>query len=541
MMSTNGRKSAVVTQGLGAAIAQYLAADRFNALINSASQSKFLRPAAAIIAAVVFLLDALTSLDIAIAVLYVLVVLLSLNFATQTGLILIGAGCIGLTVLGFMISHGEGLPALEGSMGRCFVSLAAIGITTFLAFRVKAAIGVLAESEQRYRTIFLATGVGILQMDFTGLKDAIDKLKVDGVRDIDHAQTLDPGFLYKVPKTTKLINANDTALTMFNVADINALETMLPTLITADMDKAWKLLAAIWSGKSSYEAETVINNAEGRQLVVLYNVAFPANRPALDMVLISIMDVTARREAENQLHAARTELAHVARVATLGELTVSIAHELNQPLAAVVTNGGAGLRWLKRDVPDLEKVQSSMVGMIADAQRASDIIKNLRALSVKAPPKPIHINLNEVLDETVALVRREIDINQVNLRFDLAADLPEVKGDRVQLQQVILNLLLNAIQAMAHAAGNTRKLLIETFAEERAALVKIHDNGPGLTPETRKKLFSPFYTTKPDGMGMGLSICRSILTAHGGSISASSEPGAGTTFEFTIPFNREVG
>ena len=217
-MSTNGRKSAVVTQGLGAAIAQYLAADRFNALINSASQSKFLRPAAAIIAAVVFLLDALTSLDIAIAVLYVLVVLLSLNFATQTGLILIGAGCIGLTVLGFMISHGEGLPALEGSMGRCFVSLAAIGITTFLAFRVKAAIGVLAESEQRYRTIFLATGVGILQMDFTGLKDAIDKLKVDGVRDIDHAQTLDPGFLYKVSKTIKLINANDTALTMFNVA-----------------------------------------------------------------------------------------------------------------------------------------------------------------------------------------------------------------------------------------------------------------------------------------------------------------------------------
>ena len=130
--------------------------------------------------------------------LYVLVVLLSLNFATQIGLVLIGAGCIGLTVLGFLISHGEGLPALEGSMGRCFVSLAA-GITTFLAFRVKAAIGVLAESEQRYRTIFLATGVGILQMDFTGLKDAIDKLKVDG-RDIDHAQSLIRDFFTRFQK-----------------------------------------------------------------------------------------------------------------------------------------------------------------------------------------------------------------------------------------------------------------------------------------------------------------------------------------------------
>ena len=178
------------------------------------------------------------------------------------------------------------------------------------------------------------------------------------------------------------------------------------------------------------------------------------DRPALDMVLISIMDVTARREAENELDVARTELAHVTRIATLGELTVSIAHELNQPLAAVVTNGGAGLRWLRRDVPDLKKVQSSMEGMVADATRASDVIKHLRGLSVKSSPNPVNVNLNEVAEETVALLQREIDVNQVTLRFDLADDLPEISGDRVQLQQVVLNLLLNAIQAMAHAAGN---------------------------------------------------------------------------------------
>ncbi|MBB3149917.1 hypothetical protein FHS21_006374, partial [Phyllobacterium trifolii] len=162
-MSTKERETAIVTgasRGIEAAIAPRLASDRFSVIMNFAflNTLRFSRTAAAIIAAAVFLLDTLTSLDIAIAVLYVLVVLLSLNFATQIGLVLIGAGCIGLTVLGFLISHGEGLPALEESMGRCFVSLAAIGITTFLAFRVKAAIGVLAESEQRYRTIFLATG-----------------------------------------------------------------------------------------------------------------------------------------------------------------------------------------------------------------------------------------------------------------------------------------------------------------------------------------------------------------------------------------------
>ncbi|CAN7656185.1 ATP-binding protein [Phyllobacterium sp. LjRoot231] len=502
--------------------------------------ARFLPIAAAVIAVAVFMLDTLTTFDIAIAVLYVVVVLLSLNFANQIELVAIGAGCMGLTLLSFLLSHGVELPA--DSIGRCFVSLAAIGITTFLAFRVKAAIGILADSEQRYRSIFLATGVGILQMDFTGLKTAIDKYKSDGVQSIEGIESLDPGFVRKALKLIKLTNANNTALNMFNVPNIGTLEMLLPALISAEMEgKVWKFLASIWAGNHSYEAETTIKTSEGRQLIFLYNVAVPLDRPALDMVLISILDVTARREAENELDAARSQLAHVARVATLGELTVSIAHELNQPLAAVVTNGGAGLRWLRREVPDLKKVQFSMESMVADATRASDVIKHLRGLSVKSSPNPVNVNLNEVAEETVALLQREIDVNQVTLRFDLADQLPEISGDRVQLQQVVLNLLLNAIQAMAHAPGGRRELLVKSLAEESAIVLKIHDTGPGIPPEVRDKLFDPFYTTKPDGMGMGLSICRSILTAHGGSISATSELGAGTTFEFTIPFIKEVG
>ena len=516
-------------------------AGHMNAVTLGNRMSRFSPLAAILIASAVFLLDTLTTLDIAIAVLYVGVVLLALNFAGPNGIVLVGAACMGLTVLSFLISHSDNLIELEDSLARCLVSLAAIAITTLLGYRLKTSMNVLAESELRYRTIFLATGVGILQMDFSGLKDAIEKLKSDGIRDIDLARKLDPGFLNKIPKTVRLINANETALKIFNAGDIHALERMLPTIITADMDKSWKFLAAIWAGSPSYEAETVINDAEGTQLTVLYNAAFPADRPALDMVLISIMDVTARRETENQLHSARMELTHVARVATLGELTVSIAHEINQPLAAMITNGAAGLRWLKRAEPDLAKVQSSMESMVADAKRASEIIKNLRALSKKSSPVASHVNLNDVLQETVALVQREIDINRVSLQFALAADLPQVCGDRVQLQQVILNLVLNAIQAMSQTSENIRNLLIESIAHERAALVKIHDSGPGLTPETREKLFSPFYTTKPEGMGMGLSICQSIVTAHGGSLTANSLQGAGTTFEFTIPVKTEAG
>jgi two-component system sensor kinase FixL len=502
--------------------------------------ARFSPLAAAIIAVAVFLLDTLTTFDIAIAVLYVVVVLLSLNFAKKIHVLAIGAGCMGLTLLSFLLSHGQELPA--DSIGRCFVSLAAIGITTFLAFRVKAAIGILADSEQRYRSIFLATGVGILQMDFTGLKNAFDRYKSHDVQRIEDIERLDPGFVRSALKMIKLTNANNTALNMFNAPNIGALELLLPTLVSDDMEgKVWKLLASIWAGNQSYEAEAAFKTSDGRQLIFLYNVAVPLDRPALDMILISIMDVTARREAENELNAARSQLAHVARVATLGELTVSIAHELNQPLAAVVTNGGAGLRWLKRDVPDLTKVQSSMESMIADATRASDVIKHLRGLSVKASPNPINVDLNEIIEETVTLLQREIDINQVTLRVDLAADLPKVIGDRVQLQQVVLNLLLNAIQAMAHGAQGQRELTVKTSQEESAIMFRVRDTGPGIPLEVRDNLFNPFFTTKPDGMGMGLSICRSILTAHGGSISASSEPGAGTTFEFTIPFNREVG
>jgi signal transduction histidine kinase len=504
------------------------------------SLARFSPVAAALIAVAVFLLDTLTTFDIAIAVLYVVVVLLSLNFANQTQLVAIGAGCMGLTLLSFLLSHGLELPA--ESIGRCFVSLAATGITTFLAFRVKAAIGILEDSEQRYRSIFLATGVGILQMDFTGLKTAIDKYRTEGVQRIEDIENLDPGFVRKALKSIKLINANNTALNMFNVPDIDRLGTLLPTLISSEMErKVWNFLASIWAGNHSYEAETVIRTPQGRQLIFLYNVAVPPDRPILDMVLISIMDVTARREAENELDVARSQLAHVTRIATLGELTVSIAHELNQPLAAVVTNGGAGLRWLRRDVPDLKKVESSMEGMVADATRASDVIKHLRGLSVKSSPNPVNVNLNEVAEETVALLQREIDVNQVTPRFDLADHLPEIHGDRVQLQQVVLNLLLNAIQAMAHAPGGRRELLVKSLPEEAAVVLRIQDTGPGIAPEVRDRLFDPFYTTKPDGMGMGLSICRSILTAHGGSINATSEPGEGTTFEVTIPFIKEVG
>ncbi|EJK88034.1 MULTISPECIES: sensor histidine kinase [Rhizobium] len=496
--------------------------------------SRLMQVAAILIAVAIFLLDTLTNYDIAIAVLYVSVVLLSLNFTGRTGLLLTGAACIGLTVLSYLISHG--IDFTSEPLGRCCVSLAAIAITTFLALRVKATITVLGESEQRYRTIFLATGVAILEMDFTDLKVAIDRLKMDGFPSIDVVAKSEPDFVQRAMKLMRLTNANNTTLTMFNAKSIEAFKSELPALIGSQMESSiWSLLDAIWKGRQTHESEVTMNDMDGGRHTVLYNVAMPADRPALDLVLISIMDVTARREAENGLHAAQAELAHVTRVATLGELTASIAHEVNQPLAAVVTNGEAGLRWLKRVEPNLDEVAASMQRMIADARRAGEVIRHLRALSSKTDSQTVPVDLNEVIEETIELVQREIASQRIRLRLDLANDLPAVLGDPVQLQQVTINLVLNAIQAMSAQGRGRRELSVMSSGDHETVRVKVCDTGPGFASGEAANLFNAFYTTKSNGMGMGLSICRSIVSAHGGRVSAISDPVNGTSFEFTIP------
>ncbi|MBA8880097.1 sensor histidine kinase [Phyllobacterium myrsinacearum] len=501
--------------------------------------SRFAPLAALVIAVVIFALDTLTTFDMAIAVLYVTVVLLSLSFAAKKGLLFIGVACMALTLLSFAVSHGEN--PTSDSFARCFVSLAAIGITTLLAYRVKTAIAVLGESEQRYRTIFLATGVAILEMDFTAVKAAIDRLKTNGFPDIRAAAKANPDFAREAIGMMKLTNVNNTTLTTFGAKDLDTFRTALPVLIGKEMEGSiWALLEAIWDVRTSYESETIMNDVDGNRIAILYNVAMPHDRPTLDMVLVSIMDVTARHEAENELHETHAELAHVTRVATLGELTVSIAHEVNQPLAAIVTNGGAGLRWLKRSEPDLDEVETSMQRMIADAGRASEVIKRLRALSSKTAPQSVPININDVIAETMMLVQREVMNQRVDLKLELAADLPPVSGDHIQLQQVIINLILNAVQAMSDPSVKTRQLLIQTAVGEGVIVAKIRDTGPGFAAEKSANLFDAFYTTKSNGMGMGLSICRSIIAAHGGRITANAEPGKGASFEFTIPFHEET-
>jgi PAS domain S-box-containing protein len=250
----------------------------------------------------------------------------------------------------------------------------------------------------------------------------------------------------------------------------------------------------------------------------------------------AVTDITARKQAEERLHEAQAELAHVARVTALGELAASIAHEVNQPLAAVVAHAAACQRWLDRDPPRLEAVRSTVQSIINDGNRAGEVIQRVRALVNKTVDQKAPLDLNEVVNEVITLLHYELASHRISLRTELAPALGPVLGDRIQLQQVILNLVINGIEAMQPVTDRPRELMIRTHQDDaRQILVEIRDCGIGLAAGNASRLFEAFFTTKSDGMGMGLSICRSIVESHGGRLSASNHAGPGATFQFVLP------
>jgi len=243
-----------------------------------------------------------------------------------------------------------------------------------------------------------------------------------------------------------------------------------------------------------------------------------------------------RQTAEEALKKTEEELARVARVTAMGELTASIAHEVNQPLAAVVTNGNASLRWLAIDPPNFDEARQALRNIVRDGNRAGDVIARIRAVLKKSEPAARRVDLNEIIREIVALTQGEVERRGATLRTDLAVNLPAVMGDRVRLQQVLLNLVINALDAMNEVTDRPRSIRIHTEAQDATSiLIAVEDSGVGLGPEKMSRLFDAFYTTKPDGLGMGLAISRSIVEEHGGRLWAASNEGPGATFQFTLP------
>ena len=255
-----------------------------------------------------------------------------------------------------------------------------------------------------------------------------------------------------------------------------------------------------------------------------------------------VLDLTERkraeaeaRESERRYREMQMQLAHANRVAAMGQLTASIAHEMKQPITATITNAQAALRFLGGRSPDLEEVRETLACIVKDGHRAGNVIGRIRDHIKKAPPQEDRLDINEAIREVIDLTRSEAVKNDVSVRPDLAEGLPLVRGDRVQLQQVILNLIINAFEAMSAGEG-TRELLISTRkAENEGVLVAVRDSGPGVASASLERVFESFYTTKPSGLGLGLPISRSIIEAHGGRLWASANAPRGALFQFTMP------
>ena len=304
----------------------------------------------------------------------------------------------------------------------------------------------------------------------------------------------------------------------------------------ADRDAARKniLLCLEQPGRAmTWELRKIRKDGEWRWVRETARAMVIKKRP---VILIVCEDITESRRAAETLREVQTELAHANRVATMGQLTASIAHEINQPIAATVTNAQAGLRWLAAKSPDLAELKQTLARIVKDGNRAGEIIGQIRALIKKASVRKDRLDLNEAIRELVALTHGEAIKNGVSVGMHLAEGLPPIEGDRVQLQQVILNLMINAIEAISGMSEGAREVLITTReADPDTVQVALRDTGPGLAPAVPERLFDAFYTTKPNGLGLGLSICRSIIEAHGGRLWATANIPRGAIFQFILP------
>lgn len=488
---------------------------------------------ALLLALAIFLFDTLSPLEGAVAVLYVAVVLLAARTGRRRDIVMAAGGTLLLTLIAYFDTHG--LHRAGSWTLRAMVSLSAIGITAALALQGCAATSALARSESRYRRMFNASRIGVIEEDWRGVRTT---LRDSGRRPRQGFATAHDDELQEVRRIralVRVIDVNPAMLAVLGRGAATPVDASAKNLrIVSDRIFA-ETLDAFARGDPFFEGESEFLRADGGRTPFLYTVTFPPAEDPDGSVLIFLVDITERRQAQNALLAAQADLAHAARTATLGELSASIAHEVNQPLMAVVTNGEAGLRWLRRASPDLAEVDQALSRIVAEGNRASQIVARIRSFVKKAPVQQELLTMTTIIDEAVLLVERELLAAHVELEVNIAPDLPAVRGDRIQFQQILVNLMVNAGQALA-TRDAPRLLHISAGLDENGHIaVTVADNGPGIGPAELPRLFEPFFTTRQEGMGMGLAICRTTAEAYGGRLTVDSCPDEGATFRLTLP------
>src|SRR5258705_889447 len=464
--------------------------------------SGILPVATAMFAIGIFIADAITTQEIAVAVLYVVVVLMTARFCQVRGVLIVSVGCVVLAALGFFLTPPSG-PESTGIINTV-ISILSIGLTSFLVLRNQSA----------------------------GVSLRVRANLLDLTHDTVFTRGMDDVITYWNRGAVELYG-----WTAEEVVGKATAHQLLRTVFPAPLDEinAELLRTGRWEG------ELIHSKADGTQVVVASRWSLQRDeRQRPRTVLETNNDITERKRAEEALRQTQADLAHVSRVTTVGELTASLAHEVNQPIAAAVTDANTCLRWLARDHLDWEEAREAASRIVKDATRAAEIISRIRLLFKKGNPQRELVNLNEVIREMISLLQGEATRYSISVRTELTLDLPQVMGDRVQLQQVLMNLMINGIDAMKDVHETCELAVKSQRAENEQLMVSVSDTGVGLPSHRADQIFNAFFTTKRHGSGLGLSISRSIVESHGGRLWAADNSPRGASFCFTLPTKAEA-
>lgn len=399
------------------------------------------------------------------------------------------------------------------------------------------AFAALEQSEFRYRHLFQIMAVAFWQVDSSKLNQLFDELRANGTKKLSPYIDDHPQFLQQAMEAFITVDVNERSVTLFGAKDRSELlGPITPYWIPEQQAIFRQSIEAAFDGAPGYQAETKMLTIDGREIDVLFFVTAPPEMRSRGMVLVGYLDISDQVATRNKLTHMRSELAHSARISMLGELTASIAHEVNQPLAAITTNGEASLRWLARTEPNVEEVRKLAERIVADARRAATIISRIRSMATHRATEEVSLPINSVIREAVTFLNHELQAHGVTATLQLARKLPDVCVDRTLMQQVIVNLMVNAIQAMSEVERTHKEIVLRTQPDGDGIQLAVTDNGPGISDAHMGRLFDSFFTSKACGMGMGLPICRSIVESFGGSISAGNDRiKGGACFTVSIP------
>jgi signal transduction histidine kinase len=392
------------------------------------------------------------------------------------------------------------------------------------------------------RSLGASLPVPLWDVDARAARRVFDRLRADGVTDLDEHLRRRPDLVDIACEIVVVTEANRDAVELMGAADATELQRPVDYLFSIARETARRVMLANFAGERNHVEQTKIRTLDGRVRDVLLLVTFPVPGEQLDTTLVMMLDNTAALEAEARLRQMEADFSHAARLSTLGQMTASIAHEIKQPLSAILTNAETSLRWLAKADPNLPKVTQLAERIAASAQRATDIIARIQDMAGKREPRHSRLDLNDVIREALNFVRHDAEERSIRVRLDLAEDLPSTLGDRIQLQQVVVNLLVNAAQALEALAPDAREIQVATYRDSAGSVAfSIRDSGPGIPAEHLERIFSGFFSTKAGGMGIGLTICQSIVAAHGGAIAAVKPAGPGAEFRVVLPVEPAEG